>query len=104
MEHQRIWIEGLNRGDVSAADAVFAPHCVVHITGVAEPLRGVGPWKELLAGLLRAFPDIPNSLNPNSFYRAIARRFPWMLLHLARTSAGGVWPVSDSYCFSDTAH
>jgi len=58
MEHERIWVEGLNRGDVSAAEAVFAPDCVVHITAVAEPFRGVGPWKELVAGLLRAFPDL----------------------------------------------
>ncbi len=58
MEHERIWIESLNRGDVSAVDAVFAADCVVHITGVAEPLRGIGPWKELLVGLLRAFPDL----------------------------------------------
>ena len=57
MEHERIWIEGLNRGDVSAADATFAPDCIVHMTGVAEPL-GVGPFKELVAGLLRAFPDL----------------------------------------------
>jgi steroid delta-isomerase-like uncharacterized protein len=58
MEHQRVWLESLNRGDVSAADTVFAPNCVVHITGVAEPVRGVGPWKDLVAGLLRAFPDL----------------------------------------------
>lgn len=58
MEHERIWVEGLNRGDVSAADAAFAADCLVHITGVAEPFRGVGPWKEFVAGLLRAFPDI----------------------------------------------
>ena len=58
VEHQRIWFESLNRGDVSAADAVFAPDCVVHITGVAEPLLGVGPWKELISGFLRAFPDL----------------------------------------------
>ncbi len=58
MEHERIWIDGLNRGDVSAAEAAFAPDCVVHITGVPEPLRGPGPWKELVAGLLRAFPDL----------------------------------------------
>ena len=57
-EHQRIWFEGLNRGDVSAADAAFASDCVVHITGVASPLRGVGPWKELVGGLLAAFPDL----------------------------------------------
>src|SRR5512141_2497282 len=56
MEHERIWVEGLNSGDVSAADAVFAPDCVVHITGVAEPLRGVGPWMEQVAGLLRGSP------------------------------------------------
>ena len=58
MEHERIWVEGLNRGEVSAADAVFVPDCVVHITGVAEPLRGLDSWKELVAGLLRAFPDL----------------------------------------------
>lgn len=58
MEHERIWVEGLNRGDVSAADAAFAPDCVVHITGVAEPFHGVGPWKQFMAGLLTAFPDI----------------------------------------------
>ena len=58
MEHERIWIEGLNRGDVSAADAAFAPDCVVHITGVSEPFRGVGPWKQFVAGMLNAFPDI----------------------------------------------
>jgi steroid delta-isomerase-like uncharacterized protein len=58
MEHERIWIEGLNRGDISGADATFASDCVVHMTGVAEPLRGLGPWKELVSGLLRAFPDL----------------------------------------------
>ena len=58
MEHERVWIEGLNRGDVSAADAAFAPDCIVHITGVPEPVRGIGPWKDLVGGLLRAFPDI----------------------------------------------
>ena len=58
MEYQRIWIEGLNCGDVSVGDSAFAPDCVVHITGVAEPIRGVGPWKEFVAGFLQAFPDL----------------------------------------------
>jgi steroid delta-isomerase-like uncharacterized protein len=58
VEHQRIWFEGLNRGDASAGDSAFAPDCVVHITGIAEPFRGVGPWKDFIAGFLRAFPDI----------------------------------------------
>ena len=58
VEYERIWLEGLNRGDVSNADAVFAPDCVVHITGIADPIRGIGPFNELIAGLLRAFPDL----------------------------------------------
>jgi steroid delta-isomerase-like uncharacterized protein len=62
MEHERIWTECLNRGGVSAADQVFAPDCVIHITGVAEPLRGVAPFKELIGGLLRAFPDLHLSI------------------------------------------
>jgi steroid delta-isomerase-like uncharacterized protein len=57
-EYERIWIEGLNRADVSAADAAFAPDCVVHITGVATPMQGVRPWKEFISGMLQAFPDL----------------------------------------------
>ena len=58
VEYERIWIAGLNRGDVSAAEVTFAPDCVIHITGLAEPVRGLAPWKDLKAGLLRAFPDL----------------------------------------------
>jgi steroid delta-isomerase-like uncharacterized protein len=58
LEYQRIWIEGLNRGDVSAADAAFAPDCVVHITGVPAPFHGVSQWKEFVTGMLNAFPDL----------------------------------------------
>jgi steroid delta-isomerase-like uncharacterized protein len=58
MEHERIWIEGLNRADISAADAVFATDCIVHITGIAAPLEGIGAFKEFIAGMLRAFPDL----------------------------------------------
>jgi steroid delta-isomerase-like uncharacterized protein len=58
MEYQRIWVEGLNRGDVSVADAAFAPDCVVHFTGVPAPLRSVSHWKEFVAAMLNAFPDL----------------------------------------------
>lgn len=58
LEYERVWIDGLNRGDVSAADAAFAPDCIVHMTGLPEPLRGVGALKEFIGGMLRAFPDI----------------------------------------------
>lgn len=58
MEHERIWIDGLNRADISAADAVFATDCIVHITGIAAPLEGIGAFKEFISGMLQAFPDI----------------------------------------------
>lgn len=57
-EYERIWIEGLNRGDASAADEAFLPDCIVHVTGVPEPLQGVGALKEFVAGFLHAFPDL----------------------------------------------
>jgi len=57
IEYERIWVDGLNRGDASAADEAFRPDCIVHVTGVAEPLRGLGQWKDFIAGFLRAFPD-----------------------------------------------
>jgi predicted ester cyclase len=58
LEHERIWVDGLNRADVSAADGAFAPDCVVHITGVPAPFHGVGAWKEFMSGMLLAFPDL----------------------------------------------
>jgi steroid delta-isomerase-like uncharacterized protein len=58
IEYEQIWSEGLNRGDVSAADAAFMPDCIVHVTGVPDPIRGVGAWNEFIGGFLRAFPDL----------------------------------------------
>jgi steroid delta-isomerase-like uncharacterized protein len=56
--YEERWVEALNRGDISAADEVFAPGCVVHITGSPArdlPLEG---FKQMVAGLLAAFPDL----------------------------------------------
>jgi steroid delta-isomerase-like uncharacterized protein len=58
IQYERIFVEGLHRGDVSVADAAFAPECVIHFTGVPDPVRGVGAWKQLVAGFLAAFPDL----------------------------------------------
>jgi steroid delta-isomerase-like uncharacterized protein len=58
MEYQRIWIEGLNRGDPSTADQAFNKDCVIHISGQAEPFRGTEGWKQYLQGFLTAFPDL----------------------------------------------
>lgn len=57
-DHERIWADGLNRGDLSVAPRAFAPDCLIHITGVPEPLRGIDAWTQFVAGLLAAFPDL----------------------------------------------
>ena len=89
MEHERIWIEGLNSGDVSAADAVFASDCVVHITGVPAPFRGVGSWKEFVGGLLSAFPDIRFTIE-DQFADGDRAAFRW---HATGTHTGPLGPV-----------
>ena len=58
VEYQRTWVEALNRGDVSGADATFAPDCVIHITGSPAPDLDLAGFKEMLAGFFRAFPDV----------------------------------------------
>ena len=57
-KYERIWIDGLNRGDVSVADDVFEPDCVIHMAGSPEPNLSVSGFTQMLAGLLAAFPDI----------------------------------------------
>jgi steroid delta-isomerase-like uncharacterized protein len=57
-DHERIWAEALNHGDLSVAPRAFAPDCLIHITGVPEPIRGIEAWTQFVAGLLAAFPDL----------------------------------------------
>jgi steroid delta-isomerase-like uncharacterized protein len=56
--YERAWIDGLNRGDVSVADQVFASNCVIHINGSPERNLGVDGFKQLVSGLLAGFPDL----------------------------------------------
>jgi steroid delta-isomerase-like uncharacterized protein len=55
---ERRWVEALNNGDVSVADETFSPECVIHITGSPEPTLSVEGFKQMVAGLLAAFPDL----------------------------------------------
>ena len=57
IEYERNWIDGLNRGDVSPADKSFAPSCIIHMAGAPDPNLSVSAFKELVSGLLVAFPD-----------------------------------------------
>jgi steroid delta-isomerase-like uncharacterized protein len=56
--YEQTWIDGLNRGDVSVADEVFAADCVIHINGSPDRNLGVAGFKQMIAGLLAAFPDL----------------------------------------------
>jgi predicted ester cyclase len=58
LDYEQIWCDGMNRGDVSAADQVFDRDCIIHITGFAEPIVGLDMWKMAVTGFLAAFPDI----------------------------------------------
>ncbi|WP_198929158.1 ester cyclase [Marinobacter sp. X15-166B] len=57
-KYEKIWIDGLNRGDVSVADEAFAPNCVIHMAGAPDPNLSVAEFKDLVRGLLTAFPDL----------------------------------------------
>jgi steroid delta-isomerase-like uncharacterized protein len=56
--YEQTWIDGLNLGDVSIADEVFAADCVIHINGSPERDLGLAGFKQMVAGLLAAFPDL----------------------------------------------
>ena len=56
--YAQTWVDGLNRADVSVADKVFAADCVIHINGSPDPNLDVGGFKQMVAVLLAAFPDL----------------------------------------------
>ena len=56
--YEQTWVDGLNRGDVSVADEVFAADCVIHINGSPDRNLDVAGFKQMIAGLLAAFPDL----------------------------------------------
>jgi steroid delta-isomerase-like uncharacterized protein len=56
--YEQTWIDGLNRGDLSVADKVFAADCVIHINGSPDPDLSVAGFQQMVAGLLAAFPDL----------------------------------------------
>src|SRR5262245_31491941 len=57
-EYMRVWVDALNRRDLSVAEQTFARDCVIHVTGFAEPVRGLETWKQVVGGFLAAFPDL----------------------------------------------
>ena len=62
-EYEQKWIDGLNNGNVSVADEVFQPDCVIHINGNPQRDLSLDNFKQMIAGLLVAFPDLHFTIN-----------------------------------------
>jgi predicted ester cyclase len=62
-EYEQKWVDGLNSGDISVADEVFLPDCVIHINGNPQRDLSLNNFKQMLAGLLGAFPDLHFTIN-----------------------------------------
>lgn len=50
--------DALTAGDTERLLAVAAPDLVMHLAGVAEPLRGREAWRQGYEAMRRAFPDL----------------------------------------------
>ncbi len=57
-EFEQKWVDGLNRGDVSAADEAFTSDSIIHINGSPKPNLELTEFKEMVKGLLTSFPDL----------------------------------------------
>ena len=63
LAYEQKWFAGLNSGDISVADEVFQPDCVIHINGNPQRNLFLDDFKQMLAGLLTAFPDLHFTIN-----------------------------------------
>ena len=62
-EYEKKLVNGFNSGNVSVADEVFQPDCVIHINGNPQRDLSLSDFKQMVAGLLLAFPDLHFTIN-----------------------------------------
>ena len=63
LEYLQKWVDSLNSGNVSTADEVFQPDCIIHINGNPQRDLSLDDFKQMVAGLLIAFPDLHFTIN-----------------------------------------
>jgi len=56
--HEQLWIDGLNRGDLSVAEEVFHTDCIIHINGGPKRDLSLDEFKGMLGVFITAFPDL----------------------------------------------
>jgi steroid delta-isomerase-like uncharacterized protein len=74
--YEQKWIDGLNMRNISVADEVFHPDCVIHINGNPERDLSLDNFKQMIAGLLAAFPDLHLTIN-DEFMAGDKASFRW---------------------------
>ena len=62
-EYEQLWVNGLNSGDVSVADQVFHPDCIISINGNPQRDLSVSSFKQMLAAFIVAFPNLHFTVN-----------------------------------------
>ena len=62
-EYEQKLVNGFNSGDVTAADEVFHPDCIIHINGSPKRDLSVNEFKDMVRPLLAAFPDLHFTIN-----------------------------------------
>ncbi|MEJ6981229.1 ester cyclase [Pedobacter sp. P351] len=62
-DYEQKWLDGLNSGNVSVADEIFQPDCVIHINGNPQRDLTLENFKQMVNGLLAAFPDLHFTIN-----------------------------------------
>jgi steroid delta-isomerase-like uncharacterized protein len=90
--YEQTWIDGLNRGDVSVADKIFAANCVIHINGSPDRNLSVAGFKQMMAGMLAAFPDLQLAIEDQiAAWDKVATR--WVAVGTNSGSFGNVPPT-----------
>lgn len=62
-DYEQKLVNGFNSGNVSVADEVFQPDCVIHINGNPQRDLSLDDFKQMVGGLLVAFPDLHFTIN-----------------------------------------
>jgi len=58
MPYEQKLVEGFNRGDASIANEVFHSDAIIHINGNVKKDLSLDEFKQMVAGVLTAFPDL----------------------------------------------
>ena len=61
--YEQKWIDGPNTGNIAVADEVFQPDCIIHINGNPKRDLSLEDFKQMVGGLLIAFPDLHFTVN-----------------------------------------